>query len=58
MLERHRYNALQIGVVEWFVDIGDCAKLKDLAGALGVGIPTSSSSRPASWLDKVASTQA
>jgi hypothetical protein len=35
MLERHRYNALQIGVVEWFVDIGDCAKLKDLAGALG-----------------------
>jgi len=28
MLEGHRYNALQIGVVEWFVDIGDCAKLK------------------------------
>src|SRR5215472_16564152 len=39
MLERHRYNALEIGIVERLVDISDCAKLKGLAGALGIGIP-------------------
>jgi hypothetical protein len=35
MLERHRYNALQIGVVEWFVDRGHCAKLKEPRGRIG-----------------------
>jgi hypothetical protein len=39
MLECHRYNPLEIGVVEWLVDIGDCVKLKGFAGALGIGIP-------------------
>src|SRR5262249_31674120 len=39
ILQRHCDHALEVGVVEWFVDIGDGTKFKSGAGAFGVGIP-------------------